>query len=426
MASTDKPLAIISAVGSRGDVNPMVAIGYELKQRGFDVVVSMAEVYCDVAESAGLIAEPMIARDEFEQLIADPLMWKPLNGAKRILQGAVSRFLRPHWQLIQRYHRPGRTVLVQHPLDFASRIYRDFDPQTPLVSVQLSPAMVRDAVHPPRLTPWWFEPRQPAWLMRAAYAAADHLIADRWLLPSINPLRREVGLAPIRRAMDRWWMSPDQVLGMFPKWFGDSKPYIDEQWIACGFPSMDDLDASRHQPVSDEAMKRFDDAIVFTPGTAQHHAARWFEWAAEATVGLQRPVIFAASDQAQLPAVLPPHVQAVGYIQFKVALPRCSLLVHHGGVGTTGAALRAGCPQLICPSAFDQFHHADVVTQLGVGKAMRSGPTLKPEMTATAFSDLLMRLLEDAAIKQAAMDRAKYASDYQGQRVAADRISSLV
>ncbi len=106
MASTDKPLAILSAVGSRGDVNPMVAIGHELKQHGFDVVISLAEVYCDVAEAAGLVAEPTISRDDFQRLIADPLVWKPLTGAKRILQGAVSGFLRPHWELIKRHHRP--------------------------------------------------------------------------------------------------------------------------------------------------------------------------------------------------------------------------------------------------------------------------------------------------------------------------------
>lgn len=426
MASIDKPLAIISAVGSRGDVNPMVAIGHELKARGFDVVVSMAEVYCDVARSAGLTAEPTISRQDFEQMIADPLLWNPLTGAKRILQGAVGRFLRSHLQLIKHWHRPGRTVLVQHPLDFASRIYRDYDPLTPLVSVQLSPAIVRDPENPPRLTPWWFEPRRPAWLMQGAYAAADHLIADRWLLPSINPVRRELGLVPIRRAMDRWWTSPDQVLGMFPKWFGNSKPYVDGHWIACGFPFMDDVQFVDHPPISSDDLKRFDGAIVFTPGTAQHHASVWFEWAAKATETLQRPVIFATSDPSQLPPLLPHHVQAVGYIPFKEALPRCALLVHHGGVGTTGAALRAGCPQLICPSAFDQFHHADLVTRLGVGTALKAGPTAKPEMTAAQFSGRLWQLLNDPSIQQAAVDRAQTLADYEGQKVAARKIAERI
>ncbi len=436
-----KPLAIISAVGSRGDVNPLVAIGKQLKQQhGFDVVVSLAENYCHVAEAAGLIAEPTISRAEFQQMVEDPLVWRPLTGVQRILQGAVSRFLRPHWALIERYHRPGRTVLVQHPLDFASRIYRDFDPSTPLCSVQLSPALVRDPQQPPRLSPWWFEPRRPAWLMRLAYWAVDHLIADRWLLPSINPLRHEVGLPPIHRALDRWWTSPDQVLGMFPAWFGYPKPYVDGNWLACGFPRVD-----ADKPVSGSAeayqgqratlsphdlATTCQEAIVFTPGTAQHHAVRWFEWAADATAGLGRRVIFASSHPDQLPQRLPSHVTALGYIDFNTVLPQAALLVHHGGIGTTAAALRAGCPQWICPSAFDQFHHADLVQQLGVGKAFSSGPTAKPPCSAGDFNQQLKQLLSDKQLRQTARSLAcnqlNIGSDYQGHVVAAQRIASWI
>ncbi len=103
-------------------------------------------------------------------------------------------------------------------------------------------------------------------------------------------------------------MSPDQVLGLFPKWFGNAMPYADDRWIACGFPSTDQASFQvSKQPVDeperlsvdvDSPMSQFDQAIVFTPGTAQHHASQWFQWAAEATIGLPHPVIFAASDQA--------------------------------------------------------------------------------------------------------------------------------
>ena len=38
--------------------------------------------------------------------------------------------------------------------------------------------------------------------------------------------------------------------------------------------------------------------------------------------------------------------------------PRCSCVVHHGGLGTTQAALRAGVPSVITPVFGDQFHNA--------------------------------------------------------------------
>jgi rhamnosyltransferase subunit B len=219
-----RPLAILSAPGSRGDVNPMVAIGRALQSRGFDVVISLAQPYVPVAEAAGLTAVALISSERFDQLLGVPSVWRPVSGLRAVLQGAASEFLRPHFELITRLVRPGRTVLVSHPLDFASRIHRDLDPSTPLVDVFLAPAMVRSLQAPPRVSPWWIEPRKSAALLRIMYALADHLVLDRYLGTSINRLRREHGLAPVRRIMDRWWLSPDLVLGMYPDWFADIAP----------------------------------------------------------------------------------------------------------------------------------------------------------------------------------------------------------
>jgi rhamnosyltransferase subunit B len=50
-------------------------------------------------------------------------------------------------------------------------------------------------------------------------------------------------------------------------------------------------------------------------------------------------------------------------------LPQVAALVHHGGIGTTAAALAAGIPQLIAPFAFDQFDNAARTVRLGVGQS---------------------------------------------------------
>ncbi len=46
-------------------------------------------------------------------------------------------------------------------------------------------------------------------------------------------------------------------------------------------------------------------------------------------------------------------------------VPRLAALVHHGGIGTTAQAMRAGVPQLITPFAHDQFDNAARVERLG-------------------------------------------------------------
>lgn len=46
---------------------------------------------------------------------------------------------------------------------------------------------------------------------------------------------------------------------------------------------------------------------------------------------------------------------------------RCAVLIHHGGAGTTSAALRSRVPMIITPFLVDQFYFADWVTNMGVG-----------------------------------------------------------
>ena len=47
--------------------------------------------------------------------------------------------------------------------------------------------------------------------------------------------------------------------------------------------------------------------------------------------------------------------------------PKMTAAVHHGGAGTTNASMRSGVPTIITPVFLDQFDHAYLVEQLGVG-----------------------------------------------------------
>ena len=44
-------------------------------------------------------------------------------------------------------------------------------------------------------------------------------------------------------------------------------------------------------------------------------------------------------------------------------LPRCSVIVHHGGIGTTIAGLRSGRPNVVTPIFYDQFESADMINR---------------------------------------------------------------
>lgn len=55
-----------------------------------------------------------------------------------------------------------------------------------------------------------------------------------------------------------------------------------------------------------------------------------------------------------------------GMVPYKYLFPRCLAAIHHGGSGSTAAALHAGIPQILCPFMLDQFYWAERMFWLGV------------------------------------------------------------
>jgi UDP:flavonoid glycosyltransferase YjiC (YdhE family) len=67
-----------------------------------------------------------------------------------------------------------------------------------------------------------------------------------------------------------------------------------------------------------------------------------------------------------------PRVRYVGFTPVSDLLPACCAVVHHGGIGSTFAALGRGLPALVVPQAFDQPFNARMVAGRGVGIDARS------------------------------------------------------
>ncbi|MBL6725562.1 MAG: hypothetical protein ISQ09_10800 [Rubripirellula sp.] len=362
--------AILSAPGSRGDVNPMVAIGCHLKSLGYEVVISVAAPYASLAESAGLTVEPVISESTFDQAIGNARVWRPVQGPLQIFRVMIRDFLNKHREVIDRHRLSGETILVSHPLDMVSRILRESDDSIPLFGVHLQPVILRTIDDPPRLSPWWFEPRSPSWLLAACYAGIDHLVIDPLLRRSINRLRHEYGLhQPIRRVMDRWWLSPDATLALYPERFAPATSGFTEKLIHCGFP-LDDVTGGGVAPPTNRP-------IVFTSGTANRHCRRFFEVAVSACQKMGCDGLLLSSYDENFPRNLPSNIHCHQYLSLKELLPHCSAIVHHGGIGTTSQAFAAGIPQVIRPLAFDQFDNAQRVERLKCGRWLKRDQDLE-------------------------------------------------
>ncbi|KAH0684796.1 hypothetical protein KY290_023498 [Solanum tuberosum] len=95
--------------------------------------------------------------------------------------------------------------------------------------------------------------------------------------------------------------------------------------------------------------------------------------------------------------------------------PQCAAVVHHGGAGTTAAGLRAGCPTTIVPFFGDQFFWGDRIHQKGLGPA----PIPIEQLSVEGLSDAITFMLQPD-VKSRVMELAVLLENEDGVAGAVD------
>jgi len=96
----------------------------------------------------------------------------------------------------------------------------------------------------------------------------------------------------------------------------------------------------------------------------------------------------------------PPGVFHADSVPFDWLFPRMKVLVHHGGVGTTAAALRAGIPSVIVPFTADQPYWGRRVQRLGVGPA----PILNKKLTVERLAEAIHSAASEQGMRRRAAE----------------------
>jgi rhamnosyltransferase subunit B len=420
------PLTVIlAAIGSSGDVNPVIELGRGLSARGHRVTLATNALFRGQVEANGLAFEELGTGAEAEGLMQDPRLWHPRRGFRAIVDGALMPNIGRLYRLIENRRGPG-TVVAATTLCLGARVAQE-RLGIALATIHLQPTVFRSHVDNGRLGFLSMGPAMPALVKRALFWALDTVYVERSIGPGLNAFRATLGLSPVRGIFASWVHSPELVLGLFPQWFAAVQPDWPRATRLTGFLLHDSGSADPAVSEAEAFLAEGPPPVLVAPGSAAMDRVRFFASSAAACERLGLRAMLVTNHTAQLPRALPSGIRAFPYLPFSRVLPRCAAVIHHGGIGTLAQATRAGIPQLVVPNAHDQPDNAERVVRLGLG--LSSGLRRYSSGRATG---LLRELLGSAAIRERARqlaprvdsDAALAAACSHLERLAAGRVAT--
>jgi UDP:flavonoid glycosyltransferase YjiC (YdhE family) len=361
----------ILALGSRGDVDPLLAFGSALAQAGHEVRVAAFGKFEPRVSALGLDFAPLAEGQVSKGLgSAAGRRWlergsKRLPAAVGLIQDARSVARRRLADALAACEGSEAIVASELGVLLGWQMSERF--HAPLVRVRLSP--------PGRFLggPAGAVLRQAAWLLARPWLGSVRRDAG---LPPL-PLREPLGELAERRTLELYAYSPAVAPppGHVGPW-----THVTGYWFL--EPSLDpDPPAQLH-----EFLAAGEPPVCFGFGSMlTADPATMNELAVEALAG--RRGVLVGDLHVRAGGELPPNVLAVAAVDHGWLFERCAAAVHHGGAGTTAAALRAGVPSVIVPHMLDQFAWGRRLAQLGAGpppipRRKLSAPRLREAITA--------------------------------------------
>lgn len=404
--------------GSHGDVHPFLGIGAELRRRGHDVVLFSHPYFAVHAQTAALDFEPIHSDLDLEQFMRSHMHLPPRRLGMAIYRAIIQGVPGMIDSARRAFDARRFDAVLSHVISIGMRWVCE-ERGIPHALATLAPV-------------FWLSPHDPAPAIqktpgalrrRLSQAAIPVLrplftwIADRFLAP----VRRTCGFDPEPGGAARDAHGGAVNLGLWSPTMRPKLPGDPPSGRVTGFVWYDRGESNETRERIEGFLERGPAPVVFSLGTAHVHAPGvFYDTAVQACRSAGVRGLLLAGRNAAAFRNLPHDVLAVDYASFSTLLPRAAALVHHGGIGTTAQALRAGIPQLIVPQGNDQFNNSVRAHHIGVAHILR-----RSQLTVPRLAFALRQLLSDGAIRGNAADLAVAIRPENGAATAADELEKI-
>jgi len=406
----------LALVGSRGDVQPGLAVALELRRRGHEVATGVAPNLLPLAERLGL--DPVPVGVDSGGVLRSDLVRRRLRSRRPDRRvRAMGELLSHGWDELRRDLAPladgadvvvtgllgqqvGSAVAEREDCGFAALHYCPVRPNTS-AGVPVSSPLAQRA--------FWRLADETRWRLTRRAETAQR--AALGLPPPVVGLPARLR---DRGAIEIQAYDPVLFPGLAEEW-GPRLPLTgflslgDEDRAALGEAGVDDdigewLDAGEppvyvgfgSMPVADP------EALLAT--------------ITDATADLGLRVLVSAGWNDVSPR-RDERVAVVGAVDHATVLGRCAALVHHGGAGTVGAGLRAGVPAVVAWWSADQPHWGALLTRTGVGARLRAAT-----LDRAGLRDALARVTRPEVVRRARELASRMIGPDVAVRAAADAV----
>jgi vancomycin aglycone glucosyltransferase len=363
---------LLSTIGSRGDVQPLVALALQLKALGQGVRLCVPPDFREWIESLGIHVVP-IGPELRSTGRASPSAAPPtLEQRRQMVEASVAT----QFETIMSAARECDVVVGASALQIAARSVAE-KMGIPYVFAAYCPAVLPSPHHAPPVLGMLGDAPTATPADFAALWTQDTERYNSLFGATLNFHRLALGLSAVGDVRgyiftDRPWLAADPTLGPWPD-------HADETVLQTGAWILTD-----NRPLSPE-LEAFLDAgepplylgfgSIRAPkdlGQLMIHSAR----------ALGRRAIVSRGWADLKVADDHPDCLAIGEVNHQALFKRVAAVVHHGGAGTTAAAARAGSPQVIVPQMYDQHYWAQRVHHLGIGTAHTSSAPTTDSLTS--------------------------------------------
>lgn len=412
---------VLTTHGTLGDVHPYLAIAGELQKRGHRPAIATSEFYRHKIESDGIQFYPLQPEFSYDDTALHERLTEPKRGFERVIREFMLPRLRETYaDLVAAVSADGGAdLLVSQILVFAAPLVAERT-GTRWVSSELQPGAFLSVYDPPVLSavPALAKLRGLGPTFHRPLFGLAKLVARWWAEPVLR-LRKELGLRPVRDPIMADRHSPDLVLALFSRTIASPQPDWPANTLITGFPFYDEGE-SRLSPAVEQFLNEGEPPVVFTLGSsAVWTAGNFFAESAIAArkLGIRAVMVVGKDPRNQVPDASSAEIVTTTYAPYAALFGRASAVVHQGGIGTTGQALRAGKPMLVMPFGADQYDNAARVERLGVGRSIA-----RHEYTAARAAAALQEVLGNAALRERAADAGSRVRTEDGVRTACDAL----